>query len=134
MIQILLIEENTILKTGIKALFTIHPGFHLLAEARSVEEAVTINLLGTINVIITDASSSPHQASKDMEALLSSFPEAIILIFTWPSNKESAIASLEAGAANYMFKDISGEELLEALKSLVDGKRSSRVSIASTRA
>lgn len=134
MIQILLIEENTILKTGIKALFTIHPDFHLLAEARSVKEAVTINPLGTINVIITDVSSSPQQAAKDMDALHSSFPEAIILIFTWPSNKESAIASLEAGAANYMFKDISGEELLEALKSLVDGKRSSRVSIASTRA
>ena len=131
MIQILLIEENTILRTGIKALFTVHPDYHLFAEARSVKEAVTINPLGTINVIITDISSSPQQAAKDMEALHSSFPEARILIFTWPSNKESAIASLEAGAAIYMFKDISGEELLEALTSLVDGRRSSEVSTAS---
>jgi len=130
MIQILLIEENTILRTGIKALFTVHPDYHLFAEARSVKEAVTINPLGTINVIITDISSSPQQAAKDMEALHSSFPEARILIFTWPSNKESAIASLEAGAAIYMFKDISGEELLEALTSLVDGRRSSEVSTA----
>src|SRR5690554_4583454 len=119
MFKILLIEENTILRTGMKALIDVHPEFQLFAEAISIQEALTINPLGKIDLIITDISVVQLKIMQDMEALRSSFPEARVLIFTHPGNKEGAMQSLEAGAASYLFKHASGEELINAMKVLV---------------
>lgn len=132
MYKILLIEENTILRTGIKALFNVHPKFQLFASANSIGEAVRINPLGTVDLIITDVSSNPLQVAQDMEALQSSFPEARILIFTWAGKKESALAALDANAASYLLKDASGEELLEVLAQLVEGKNDSKATVVPT--
>jgi|GEM_PF-6758941 len=129
MYKILLIEENTILRTGIEALFVVHHQFQLIESANSIEEAVTIKSLAAVDLIITDISSNPLKVTRDMEALRSSFPEARILIFTWADKKESALAAMEANAATYLLKEASGEKLLETLRQLMDERGDSEATI-----
>ena len=129
MFNIILIEENTILRTGIKALIDDHPKLHLFAEPVSVQEALAITPLGTIDLIITDISSDHTEIMNDIEALRSSFPDASVLAFTAPDNKAGALLSLDAGADTYLFKDVHGEELVYALEQLIEKKTIKKVSV-----
>lgn len=134
MYHILLIEEYIILRTGIKALIEAQPDLKLFAEATSVQEALTINPLGSIDLIITDIKSDQQRTKNDIDLLLASFPEARILVFTSSENEDSALASLEAGAADYLFKEASGEELIQALARLLVDTTAAEGSTATTSA
>jgi DNA-binding NarL/FixJ family response regulator len=134
MYHILLIEEYIILRTGIKALIDAQPELKLFAEATSVQEALTIKPLESIDLIITDIKSDHQRTKNDIEHLLASFPKAKILVFTPSENEDGALASLGAGAAGFLFKEASGEALIQAVNQLFVSTTSAEVSTATTSA
>lgn len=121
-IRILLAENHIVVREGTKKLLESQPDFEVVGEAGDGEEAVELVKQLHPEIVIMDISMpklSGIEATKQIKAL---YPSTVVLVLTGYDNDEYVFALIEAGAAGYLLKEVSGDELIGAVRLVKAGE------------
>jgi len=121
-IRILLVEDHVVVRQGTRQLLEREPDFEIVGEAGDGEESVRLASQLKPDVVIMDVAMpklSGIEATKRIKELL---PSTIVLVLTGYDYDEYIFSLLEAGAAGYLLKSVSGNELISAVRAVYAGE------------
>lgn len=120
--KIVIAEDHTILRAGLRALLASQNGLEVIGEAGDGREA--IRKVDTLqpDLLLIDLSMPKLNGIDAIREIKSQHPEIKIIVLTVHKSDEYIIAALRAGANGYMLKDASQNELLLAIDYVINGK------------
>lgn len=120
--KIVIAEDHTILRAGLRALLSGQNGLEVIGEAGDGREA--IRKVDTLqpDLLLIDLSMPKLNGIDAIREIKSQHPEIKIIVLTVHKSDEYIIAALRAGANGYMLKDASQNELLLAIDYVINGK------------
>ncbi len=121
-IRILLADDHVVVRQGTRQLLEREPDFEIVGEAGDGEEVVQLALKLKPDVVIMDVAMpklSGIEATKQIKAVL---PATTVLVLTGYDYDEYIFSMLEAGAAGYLLKNTSGDELIDAIRAVYAGE------------
>ena len=120
-IRILVADDHSVLRAGIRALLSVQPDFEVIGEAADGQEAVQrARELGP-DIVLMDIGMPGMDGLAATREIKSLRPETSILILTQHENKEYVIPALKLGASGYVLKRADGDELLQAIRTIYAG-------------
>jgi two-component system, NarL family, response regulator len=127
-ISVMVVENQSSIREGFKALLNFVPDIDVVAEAASADEAVENAIRDKPDVILMDlhmpsSSSILKDGFGATAAICKEWPEAKILILTNWDGDENVHRALACGAKGYILKDADFEEIAKAIRTLQIGKR-----------
>ena len=120
--KIVIAEDHTILRAGLRALLSGQNGLEVIGEAGDGREA--IRKVDTLqpDLLLIDLSMPKLNGIDAIREIKSQHPEIKIIVLTVHKSEEYISAALQAGANGYMLKDASQNELLLAIDYVLNGK------------
>jgi two-component system invasion response regulator UvrY len=123
MSKILLADDHSIVRSGIKALINENFSMCEINEAADEAEVVKCVKANHYDLIILDINLGDSDFVKLMEWLNATAPETPILVFSMYQEELYGLRSLHLGAKGYLRKTATDEEILLAIKTVLDGKK-----------
>ena len=120
--RIVIAEDHTILREGLRALLSSDSDWEVVGEARDGQEAIRSVEKFKPHLILTDLSMPRMNGLDAIREIKRKSPETKILILTVHKTEEYIQAALEAGANGYVLKDSSHSELSLAIRNVLEGK------------
>jgi len=121
-LRIVLADDHTILRAGLRALLTADPGFEVVGEAQDGREAVRCVERLEPDLLLMDLSMPRMSGMEAIREIKKRFPDTRIIALTVHKTEEYLLATLQAGADGYVLKDATHDELVIAIKNVVSGK------------
>jgi DNA-binding NarL/FixJ family response regulator len=121
-LRVLVADDHTIVRTGIRHVLEGEPGFDVVGEASNGEEAFDLAVELHPDVVVLDISM-PGASGLEVAARLrtvSSPPR--VLILSMHDNAEYVLESVRAGAHGYLLKDTAATELRSAIHAVCRGE------------
>jgi two-component system, NarL family, response regulator DevR len=121
-LRVMLVDDHEVVRDGIKALLAGADDIVVCAEAGTVRDAVAEASRALPDVIVMDvrlSDGSGIEATRDIRAQR---PATQILMLTSFADDEALFASIMAGAAGYVLKQIKGGELVRAIRAVGQGQ------------
>lgn len=120
--RIVIAEDYTILREGLRALVSSDPGLEVVAEAADGKDAIQCVEKLTPDLLLVDLSMPRINGVDAIREVKNRCPETKVVALTVHKAEEYVIAALEAGADGYVLKDASHPELMMAIQTVLDGK------------
>jgi two-component system response regulator NreC len=121
-LKIVLADDHTILREGLRALLTSDSNFEIVGEARDGREAVRcVEKLGP-DLLLMDLSMPRMSGMDAIREIKRRFPDTKIIALTVHKTEEYLLTTLQAGADGYVLKDATHDELIMAIKNVMGGK------------
>jgi len=121
--KIILAEDHTILRAGLRALLAAQNNYEVIGEAGDGREAVRLVEKLEPDLLLIDLSMPKLNGMDAIREIKGQYPEIKIIVLTVHKSDEYILASLKAGADGYMLKDASHNELLLAIEYVLNGKK-----------
>lgn len=119
---ILIVESHTLLRQGLKAMLAAEPELEVVGEAEDSRQAVRLAGSLATGLVLLDLSPPDTQGIAAISEIKKNRPGIRVLVLTAHKNEESIRAALEAGADGYVLKQATRDELMLAIRSVLDGK------------
>lgn len=132
MIAVLLVDDHAYIRTGIRYLLESTPDIEVVDTASNGIEAVAKANSLHPDVVIIDISMPFMDGIEATKQICECCPQTHILVLSLYPDKEYIRSALQAGAHGYILKHQLGDELLEAIRSIYEGKRYFSRTIAGT--
>lgn len=129
-IRVVLIDDHTIVRSGLKALLRGAPDIVVVGEAESGNEAVALVARTGADVVVMDLDMAHGDGATATRALAREAPSARVLILTMHAEQERLLGLLKDGARGYLAKDVAQRELLDAIRVVASGDVYVRPSVA----
>jgi DNA-binding NarL/FixJ family response regulator len=121
MVKILLVDDHELIRAGLKQLLQAGLGKISVGEAKNAQEAMTLLQQQPWDLTITDITL-PGRSGLDLLIECKNLRrEMPVLVLSVLSEDEIAVRVLKAGAAGFVHKETSGEELVKAVKKVLAG-------------
>jgi len=120
--RIVIAEDHTILREGLRALLSSNPDFEVVGEAEDGREAIRGVEQLKPNLVLMDLSMPRMNGMDAIREIKRRSPHTKILVLTVHKSEEYILAALEAGANGYVSKDATQAELLTAIQGVLQGK------------
>lgn len=138
-IRVMLVDDHTVVRSGLGAFLTAFDDFELVGEASSGERAVLLSQQVKPDVVLMDLIMPGMDGATATALIREKCPATQVIALTSFKEKELVEKALQAGAIGYLLKDVSADELAHAIRSAAAGKptlapEAAQVLIQSTRA
>jgi len=121
-LRIVLADDHTILREGLRALLSADPYFEIVGEAGNGREAVRcVEKLGP-DLLLMDLSMPRMSGMDAISEIKKRYPETKIIALTVHKTEEYLLSTLQAGVDGYVLKDATHDELVMAIHSVMAGK------------
>ena len=122
MTKLLIVDDHTIFRQGLRALLELEPDFTVVGEATYGEEALSVVVEEAPDVILLDLHLPDGSGSDFCRKLLQASPDAKVLILSAYDDDREVTAALISGASGYVLKTVNGERLAENIRSVQRGE------------
>ncbi len=120
-ITVLLADDQTIIRDGLRALLETNPDIQVVAEAKNGMEAYEQTRIHRPQVVLMDIRMPQTGGVEATHLIKRDFPETAVLVLTTFDDDESILGAITHGASGYLLKDISGVKLAESIRDIVQG-------------
>ena len=121
-LNIVLADDHTILREGLRALLTADSNIEVVGEARDGREAVRcVEKLGP-DLLLMDLSMPRMSGMDAIREIKKRYPKTKIIALTVHKTEEYMLSTLQAGADGFVLKDATHDELILAIKNVMGGK------------
>jgi DNA-binding NarL/FixJ family response regulator len=120
--NIVLAEDHRLLREGLKALLQAEKDLLVIGEAENGLEAIRCVEKHAPDLILLDLSMPKMSGISVIKEIKSRFPEVKILALTIHESDQYVLEAFQSGADGYCLKDASRDELLIAIKSVLEWK------------
>src|SRR6266568_4001167 len=121
-LRVMIVDDHEVVRNGVKALLEEAGGMSVAGEAATVREAIERAEWARPDVVVMDvrlADGSGIEATREIRAKL---PKTQVLMLTTFADDEALFASIMAGAAGYVLKQIKGGDLIRAIRAVGAGR------------
>jgi len=120
--KIVIAEDHTILREGLRALLSSAPDLEIIGEAENGRAAVQCVENLKPDLVLMDLSMPKTSGMDAIREIKRQFPDTKILTLTIHDEDEYILAALQAGADGYVLKDATQGELMMAIEIVLAGK------------
>jgi len=121
-IRILLIEDQTLMRQGLKTILDLEPGFSVIGEAANGESGVQMALEMRPDVVLMDIQMPHLNGVEATTQLCRQWPEAKVIILTTFDRDDYVYQGVRAGALGYLLKDAPANKLIETIRRVHAGE------------
>ena len=121
-IRVLIADDHTIVRIGLKALFTEEADLEVVGEAKNGVEAVKMALETNPDVVIMDLQMPKKDGVEATRELAEKLPSAAIAILTTYGTSDGIAHALQAGARGAMLKTADDARLVSAIRRIAAGE------------
>ncbi|TAM86805.1 MAG: response regulator transcription factor [Candidimonas sp.] len=123
MIAVMLADDHTLLRAGLRRLLEHADGISVEGEASNGAEALKLLASRPWDLLVLDMSMPGRDGVDLIRQIKRNHPELPILVLTMHGELQYAERAIKAGAAGYLTKDGAAEELVEAVRKVAGGGR-----------
>jgi DNA-binding NarL/FixJ family response regulator len=121
MIRIAIADDHPIVREGLRRIVSEDPGISVAGEASTAVELFRLLGAAAVDIILLDVSMPGAAFIETLSDLRSRHPSVRILVLSAHPEDQWAMRSLQAGAAGYLTKDHSPEQLVNAIRRVARG-------------
>lgn len=121
-VKVVIAEDHTILREGLKALLGSDPDLEICGEADNGKDAIKLVQRLNPDIILMDLSMPRIHGLEAIREIRKTNPTTKILVLTVHDDEEYISATLRSGASGYVLKNDSYNELLSSIKTVLRGK------------
>jgi DNA-binding NarL/FixJ family response regulator len=122
-IAVLIVDDHAIIRQGLRRILDEAKGIEVGDEAANGIEALNKLRLGKFDVVLLDISMPEKNGFDTLKQIVDGNSGAKVLILSMYPEDQYAVRLMKAGAAGYMTKDAAPEQLVEAIRKVVAGKK-----------
>ena len=123
LIKILIIENEALLRTGIRTVLLAESDFEIIGEAETSEEGLRLFQERKPDVVLMSLRLKTTCAIDDVQTFRNFSPAAKIIILASHAGDGEINKALKKGALGYVLKNIAPEELVKAIRIVAGGKK-----------
>ncbi|WP_138500778.1 response regulator [Nostoc sp. PA-18-2419] len=120
-IKVLLVDDQSLIRQGLRALLELEPDLEIVGEAQNGEEAINLVTEFQPDVVLLDIRMPVMDGVAATREIQKRFPKTKILVLTTFDDHEYVSAAIESGAMGYLLKDTPSEELAVAIRAVYKG-------------
>ncbi len=121
MIEVLVVDDHTIFRSGLRRLLADEADMRVVEEAGTAADAMQLLRRRTFDVVMLDINMKGRSGLEMLKALRQDWPALPVLMVSMYPEEQFAKAALEAGANGYVTKDAEPGDLLAAIRSVAQG-------------
>lgn len=122
-IRILLADDHTIVRDGLRALLEAEPGFTVVASVANGREAVQAAHALKPDVAVMDIAMPELNGIEASVQIHRDYPATKVVILSIHATSEHIYQAFRAGAMGYLLKESAGSELVAAVRAVSEGRR-----------
>lgn len=132
MIRLVLSDDHPVVRAGMRALLEAEPDLHVVAEASTAEEAVSLATTPGVDLVLMDLQVPGRLQGVDATRRIRATPGAPrVLVLTNYDTDADILGAIEAGASGYLLKDAPPGELVAAIRAAAAGESALAPAVAS---
>src|SRR5215831_9476506 len=120
-ITVLLVDDHTIVRQGLKALLGAEDNITIVGEAQTGREAVELATQHRPMIVIMDLAMPRLNGAEATRQILKTIPSAKIIVLSTYGDDEHVQQALAAGAAAYLLKQTAAEDVVTAIREVTRG-------------
>lgn len=121
MIKVLLVDDQGLIRQGLRALLELEPDLEIVGEAENGEQAINLVAEFQPDVVLLDIRMPIMDGVAATKEIQKRFAKTKILVLTTFDDDEYVSAALQNGAMGYLLKDTPSEELAVAIRAVYKG-------------
>jgi len=121
MIKVLIVDDHTIVRDGLKQILAETSDIAVAAEAQDGQEAIEKVRENGYDVVLLDVALPGADGLSVMRVLRQEKPSVAVLVLSAYSEEQYAVRFLKAGAAGYLTKESASDELILAIRKVAQG-------------
>jgi NarL family two-component system response regulator LiaR len=121
-IRLMLVDDHTMVRRGLATILKVFDDLQLVGEAESGEAAIQLCAEVLPDVILMDMSLPEMDGAMATRAIRKNFPQIQVIVLTSFKDGKLIKQALEAGAIGYLLKDVSADDLVQAIRSAHAGR------------
>jgi DNA-binding NarL/FixJ family response regulator len=120
-LRVLVADDQPLMRAGLRTLLELESDLEVVGEAANGREAVAEVDRLRPDVVLMDVQMPGQNGVEATRTIRTQFPEVRVLILTTFDDERTVFEGLHAGASGYLLKDVSGEELAAAVRTVASG-------------
>ena len=121
-IRVMVVDDHNMVRRGLSAFLKVSADLELVGEARNGQEAVEVCEQVRPDVVLMDLVMPEMDGPTAIRIIRESFPEIQVIALTSFQEKELVQQALQAGAIGYLLKNVSTDDLIEAIRAAHAGR------------
>ena len=123
MIKVLIADDHTIVRHGLKQILVADPLIDVCCEAQNGNEVIDFVRQRAVDVVVMDITMPGRNGLETLKDLKRIKPELPVIILSMHPQDQYAVRVLKAGASGYITKESAPEELVAAIKKAYQGHK-----------
>jgi DNA-binding NarL/FixJ family response regulator len=121
-VRLLIADDHALIRDGLRGMLESEPDFEVVGEATNGQEALTLCHQLSPDLVLMDVRMPEMDGLEATRLLKREHPEIGVLIVTMHENPDYLFEAIKGGAAGYLLKDASRDELVTAVHKALDGE------------
>jgi two-component system response regulator NreC len=121
-VRILLADDHTLVRKGLRLLLETNPGFQVVAEAANGREAVALAEEHKPHAVVMDIAMPILNGIEAARQICNKLPQTAVVFLSMHSDEGYVLKALKSGARGYLLKDSAEQDLINAVKAVSEGK------------
>ena len=121
-IRILLADDHTVMRDGLRALLERQPDMAVVAEAADGRECVRLAEEESPDVVVMDIAMPNMNGIEATRRIVAKSPRTAVVILSMHQDESYILRSLKAGAKGYLLKDSLRADVIEAIRAVAQGR------------
>lgn len=120
--QLVLVDDHHPFRAGLRDMLDDVPGLEIIGEAADGREAIELCRRVQPDLVLMDLRMPRMDGLAATQAIKEECPKAIVLVMTMHENPDYLLQALRAGAAGYILKDATYDEVVSAIREVLSGE------------
>ncbi len=121
-LRLLVVDDHEVVRQGLVALLDRRPGFQVVAEAGTVQEAIAEARRHQPDLVVMDVRLPDGSGVEACREIRSELPGTRVIMLTSYPDDEAVLSAIVAGASGYLLKQIRARDLVAALEAVGRGE------------
>ncbi len=122
MISIILVDDHVIMRDGLRQLLKEESDIEVIGEANNGRDAVKISLEKKPDILIMDIAMHDMNGIEATRQIKNESPAIKIIALSMHSERQIVVGIFRAGASGYLLKDSTSDELVQAIRTVYNGR------------
>ena len=121
-IRVLLVDDQTLVREGVRTLLHLKPGIEVVAEAEDGQQALSLLAKLEVDVLLLDIRMPKMSGVEVLQKMAQLDNQPPVLVLTTFDDHELVLQCIRLGARGYLRKDVSFDDVIQAIEKLAAGK------------
>ena len=121
-IRILLVDDHTVVRDGLRALLEKQPDMTVVAEASDGRDSIRLAEEQSPDVVVMDIGMPSLNGIEATRRILAANPRTAVVMLSMHQDESYVLRSLKAGAKGYLLKDSLRGDVIDAIRAVAQGR------------